>query len=927
MDYIKKVLVSTKNYKITYHKNKHSETNKCIITFGEIDSDLDEVGFGSQLIMSEGLDHIYVAQKKSTQYQFLSAKKFSSSIQKVIRDKEVYTYGSSLGAYCAIYYGGAINANILAMSPRIPAHPVMNKLMGERFRNRGFRHDELTNIKTSSNNVYIFYDKHNYFDSYYINFFLKLAYPNAHYFHIDHAGHYTARALLLSGELKNTALNFFYNQKLDFKLNDDKILEWHMEKTAVRLEKGKLAHAQENLEVLLKSNKADDPTTKELLSTFKDELLLTSTDQTTSRRKQQSNTYPIITNNEKQQIENAVSLSFVGDLILLRDQVLNAYNPENDEYEFDDMFTYVKKYLSETDFSMGVFEGPTAGESKEYSTSVYADKIPLYLNFPDSFAYAVRRAGFNFVTTAQNHLLDCGVEGAMRTLDVLDKSGLSHLGCYRNSEEKEKLPIFDIKGLKVAILTYTKRSNRYTNDFFLEEENKHLTSILVAPSDEHFERVKKDVLDDFARIKQEKPDCIVVLPHMGRQFRHSPDIYQQTWCDIFVNAGADVILSDHPHAVQPYEWRKKPETNQNVLILHCPGNFVNSYVQKDGDASALTQIYLNKKSGEPFAVACIPLWSHSYVDGNHRALPLYEVVHNTRLRKTISTHEFSRVKEIHHLITNTMLGEDLSIDQVQEKYFLFADRATSESKGYVRNHVSPLVLTDEVKQTSLYTLLKASKSVCFIGDSVTEGTRNGGYGWFEPLIENFQHLTVKRFAKGGATTSYFLENSHNLSNKQCDLYVIAVGTNDVRYRDPKRCAMTREQYIDNIKKLVKTISSQNKTSKFVLIAPWTTDEHDPVSKLDKKERFNMLSKYSKALKKYAQTAGHLYIDPNHLIKSKFGTRNPKTWLKDHIHPNANEGINLYSWAVVQASPRKVSGLRRLARKIRRKMSRALNLKR
>src|SRR5699024_10743524 len=144
--------------------------------------------FGSEMIMSTGFDHIYVAQRKHTQYQFLTAEDFSSIINDVINGKDVYTYGSSLGAYCAIYYrdeinayildmsplitahlviinnvingkdvyiygsnlgayctiyyGGSINANILARSPRIPAHPVINKLMGKRFKNKKFLHKE-----------------------------------------------------------------------------------------------------------------------------------------------------------------------------------------------------------------------------------------------------------------------------------------------------------------------------------------------------------------------------------------------------------------------------------------------------------------------------------------------------------------------------------------------------------------------------------------------------------------------------------------------------------------------------------------------------------------------------------------------------------------------------------------------------------------
>lgn len=896
MTHIKKILASTKNYKITYHvANQYS--NKCIITFGEIDSTLEEVGFGSKLILSEGFDHIYVAQRRQTQYQFLSADKFSSIIKNIIKDKEIYTYGSSLGAYCAIYYGGVINANILAFSPRIPAHPIIDKLTGNRFGNRGFRHNEITDEKKTNNKVYILYDKNNYIDRYYTDIYLKSAYPVATYFHVENAGHYTARALLLSGELKKVALNFFNNKEISFSLSSEEVLDWHLKRAKVRIKSNKLSHALENIEVLLSSKIANDQTVRDLVNEYRNKLVVNK------RNVNKNKMHPVISSEERNQINNAVSLSFVGDLILLRDQVLNSYNPKTDAYEFDDMFTYVKKYLTESDFSMGVLEGPTAGVKHEYSTSCYGDGIPLYLNFPDSFADAISRAGFDFVTTAQNHLLDRGIDGAMRTLDVLDKAGLKHLGSYRNSAEKDKLPIFNIKGLKVAILTYTRYSNRYKNSFFLEEENKHLTSLIVSPNDENFERVRGDVINDFERIKKENPDCIVVLPHMGKQFRHSPDNYQKTWVDIFVEAGADIILNDHPHAVQPYEWRKSPEKHTNVLILHCPGNFVNSYTKNNGDASALTEIYLNPKNGEPFAVACLPLYAHSYLDSNYKALPIFDIINNPNIRKSISSYEFNRIEEVHELITNTMLGEKLSIDQAQEKYFLFAERSSNNSKGYVRNHVKPVKITNELKNKKLYKLLSESKNVCFIGDFITEGNRNGGYGWYEPLIENFDDLNVKTFAKGSATSSYLLNHVEEFAQYKADIYIIAVGINDIRYRNPRTCAMDPEEYIKNLEHIMKKVKSKKKTAKFVFIAPWTTDSYDPISKLPKNKRFRMLKEYSYALEKFSKETESLYINPNPIIEETFKKGNPKIWLKDQIHPNAFEGINLYSYAVLKASPK------------------------
>ena len=40
----------------------------------------------------------------------------------------------------------------------------------------------------------------------------------------------------------------------------------------------------------------------------------------------------------------------------------------------------------------------------------------------------------------------------MRTLDILDKYNISHVGSYRNQEEKDKVFIIEVKGIKTAYI-------------------------------------------------------------------------------------------------------------------------------------------------------------------------------------------------------------------------------------------------------------------------------------------------------------------------------------------------------------------------------------------------------------------------------------------------------------------------------------------
>ncbi|MFP4098256.1 MAG: CapA family protein [Alphaproteobacteria bacterium] len=602
---------------------------------------------------------------------------------------------------------------------------------------------------------------------------------------------------------------------------------------------------------------------------------------------------PVISDTMHSEIHNAVSISFVGDLILLRDQVYKAYESSSGSYNYDSLFEYTQDYFKKDDFSIGVFEGPAAGAGNEYSTSEYADGIPLYLNFPDSFATSIKNAGIDFVTTANNHLLDMKEEGAYRTLDVLERAGLMQSGSYRDDEDKRQrdVTLINVKELKIAVLAFTYASNYYTDSYFFDEKNDHLTSLVVDPASPFFQEAKAKVIDTFERAKAQNPDTIIVLPHMGEQFRHSPDKFQKTWVDIFVEAGADVIFSAQPHAVQPIEWRKATRPGKGyAMIVHCPGNYVNSYLDYNGDAMALVQAYLDPETGSPIAAGVVPMWAQSMMNGLYRALPIYDIIRNPALQKEISTHDLRRTKEAHALVTSVMLGQELTVDQIQKIYYLLPE-------GYVRQPVQPIEITDSMKSTPFYTMLEEAEKVCFIGDSITEGTKNGGYGWYEPLMQSIPERAVCKNAHGGATVKTTFSSLDDIS-KDADLYVIALGTNDVRYRREDICAMSSAEYIYYIDKIVNGITAKNKDAQFVFIGAWTTDHYDPLSVLEKDARMEMLREYRDSLQKYSIENNYLYIDPNPCIEDVIRADYVRHYLLDHIHPNAHDGIRLYSHSVL-----------------------------
>jgi poly-gamma-glutamate capsule biosynthesis protein CapA/YwtB (metallophosphatase superfamily) len=106
-------------------------------------------------------------------------------------------------------------------------------------------------------------------------------------------------------------------------------------------------------------------------------------------------------------------------------------------------FSEVEELIKQADYSMVSFEAPMAGSESSYTG------YPLF-NSPDAMADTFKRAGFDLVTTANNHAFDRGYAGLLRSLEVLEKAGLDTVGTYATQEASQAFLIKDIKGIKVG---------------------------------------------------------------------------------------------------------------------------------------------------------------------------------------------------------------------------------------------------------------------------------------------------------------------------------------------------------------------------------------------------------------------------------------------------------------------------------------------
>ena len=386
----------------------------------------------------------------------------------------------------------------------------------------------------------------------------------------------------------------------------------------------------------------------------------------------------IISTREQQTLNSCFKISFIGDLILLRPQVQRGLTTSG-EYNFDNMFKHTKKYFQTDDLTIAVWEGPCAGPEHAYSNSAYGDKPFIRLNFPDTFAKAAAKAGIDCVTVSTNHVLDCGVSAIPRTLAILENESIRHVGVASPTSNQNSKPAHQMitlhddfgNQIRIAVLAYTYGSNYVPTSAFFTGEYKKLLTCLVDKYSPYYQESLQRVKEEIRTAKAENPDCLLIMPHMGGQFNHAPNAFQKHWCTMFTELGADVILSDHPHATQPCEWRIRAD-GKKCLIIHCPGNYANSYTDMDGDAMAITEVYLNRKNGKPEACGVIPMWCLARGKGQYIPAPITDYIYGLA-GGDLSNVDYKRLKEVSSIISKSMLGHEIPLHSASERYFTFAN--------------------------------------------------------------------------------------------------------------------------------------------------------------------------------------------------------------------------------------------------------------
>lgn len=242
---------------------------------------------------------------------------------------------------------------------------------------------------------------------------------------------------------------------------------------------------------------------------------------------------------------DTITLVFMGDVMMHKEQIRNAFNEASDEYVFDGYFSELRDIIDGADLSIANMEFTLGG--KPYTG---------YPNFsaPDSYLECIRQSGVDICLTANNHILDKGAEGLDKTMNIYNNNGMLFTGTASGPEDDSlRNPlIVPLRGIRIAFANFTYGTNGHNSDRIVHRLDS------------------SDVASCLARAEDRGADLIIVLPHWGieYQLRHSKN--QERWAEFFIRHGADAVIGSHPHVVQD------ADTLNGVPVVYSLGNLISN---------------------------------------------------------------------------------------------------------------------------------------------------------------------------------------------------------------------------------------------------------------------------------------------------------------------------------------------------------------
>lgn len=212
---------------------------------------------------------------------------------------------------------------------------------------------------------------------------------------------------------------------------------------------------------------------------------------------------------------------------------------------FDKIFTNVKPVIERSNYSIVNFETTVA---KKTDKSILKHGPALHCS--SKAIDAIKWAGFDMVTLANNHFRDYGDDAVKKSIYEIKKRGLDYVGGGVNINEASSVLYKNIADRTFAFV------NVCEHEFSIASEN-HAGSNPLEPIKQYYQ---------ISEAKQNS-DYVIVITHGGHEYYQLPSPRMKQLYRFFIDVGADAVINHHQHCYTGYEVYKEHP------IFYGIGNF------------------------------------------------------------------------------------------------------------------------------------------------------------------------------------------------------------------------------------------------------------------------------------------------------------------------------------------------------------------
>ena len=255
----------------------------------------------------------------------------------------------------------------------------------------------------------------------------------------------------------------------------------------------------------------------------------------------------------------AIRLLFTGDINPGRCPAQRALRAN----DFTLPYHHVAEVLRAADLTIGSLDG-------SLSDAAAPSPCPLTMNLigPARTVEGLVFAGFDIITVATNHAKDCGARGwncddrALRdTLRHLSEAGLRPVGGGENLSAALAPVTVEVQGVRFAFIGVT----AVGSETWAREDRPGTAPL----SDEMLPLVTAAIT-----AARGQADVVIVLPQWGVEYTPRPVDDQLRWAAALIEAGADLVIGNHPHVVEPVEVFPPAAGRRGGVVAYALGNFV-----------------------------------------------------------------------------------------------------------------------------------------------------------------------------------------------------------------------------------------------------------------------------------------------------------------------------------------------------------------